>query len=155
MLLPSDKESLPIYKNLVEALDPFVDFFLCETMSLAREGKNAVSAARSFSSRSLPVWVAWTLADDGSPGLRSGESIVEAYKAVEPFEPDAFLFNCTDPQAITLGFTQLLELTERSAAPSANRCRASNIGHRTGLSGSSGRQRSGLRAARRTLPLRG
>ena len=112
-LVPSDEESLPIYKNLVEALDPFVDFFLCETMSLAREGKNAVSAARSFSSRSLPVWVAWTLADDGSPGLRSGESIFEAYKAVEPFDPDAFLFNCTDPQAITLGFTQLLELTDK------------------------------------------
>ena len=80
-LVPSDGLVANI-QNLVEALDPFVDFFLCETMSLAREGKNAVSAARSFSSRSLPVWVAWTLADDRSPGLRSGESIVEAYEAV-------------------------------------------------------------------------
>ena len=50
-----------------------------------------MSAARSFSSRSLPVWVAWTLADDGSPGLRSGESIVEAYKAVDPSSQTRFV----------------------------------------------------------------
>ena len=112
-LVPSDEDSLPIYKNLVEALDPFADVLLCETMSSAREGKNAVSAARSFSSRSLPIWVAWTLADDGSSKLRSGESIADAFRAVEPYAPDAFLFNCTDPQAITLGLTELRELTDK------------------------------------------
>ena len=45
--------------------------------------------------------------------LEVESQLLEAYKAVEPFEPDAFLFNCTDPQAITLGFTQLLELTDK------------------------------------------
>ena len=112
-LVPSDEDSLPIYKSLVEALDPFVDVLLCETMSSAREGKNAVSAARSFSCRTLPIWVAWTLSDDGSCNLRSGESITNAFRAVEAFAPDAFLFNCTDPQAITLGLTELQELTDK------------------------------------------
>ena len=32
-LVPSDENSRPIYKNLVEVLDPCVDLFLCETMS--------------------------------------------------------------------------------------------------------------------------
>ena len=112
-LVPSDENSRPIYKNLVEVLDPCVDLFLCETMSSAREGRNAVLAARQFATKSQPVWVSWTLADNGDSGLRSGESILEAYQAVEPFKPDAFLFNCTDPQAITRGLTELVELTDK------------------------------------------
>ena len=112
-LVPSDEDSHPIYKNLVEALDPHVDLFLCETMSSAREGKNAVLAARQFATKKQSVWVSWTLADNGDAGLRSGETILEAYQAVEAFEPDAFLFNCTDPQAITRGLTELVALTDK------------------------------------------
>ncbi len=112
-LVPSDEDSHPIYRNLVEALNPYVDLFLCETMSSAREGKNAVLAARKFANANQPVWVSWTLADNGDSGLRSGESILDAYQAVESFRPDAFLFNCTDPQAISHGLIELVELTDK------------------------------------------
>jgi len=112
-LVPSDEGSEPIYKALVEALNPYVDLFLCETMSSAREGKNAVSAARQFASNDQPVWVSWTLADNGDAGLRSGDSVLQAYQAVDAFNPDAFLFNCTDPQAITRGLLELADLTDK------------------------------------------
>ena len=68
-LVPSDEDSLPIYKNLVEALDPFVDFFHVRRCRWPEKGKMPSPQPVLF----IPitsVWVAWTLADDGSPGLR-------------------------------------------------------------------------------------
>ena len=112
-LVPEDTEAQPIYANLVTALEPHVDLFLCETMSSAREARNAIASARSIIGGDKPVWVSWTLADNGDRGLRSGETVAEAYELVTPFSPDAFLFNCTDPQAITFGLSELLEMTDK------------------------------------------
>ena len=46
-LVPSNDTAGPIYNNLVGALTPFVDLFVCETMSCVRESVNAATAARS------------------------------------------------------------------------------------------------------------
>ena len=121
-LVPPDNESRPIYAAMAEALEPFIDLFLCETMSSAREARNAVSQARKASiKRGLPVWVSWTLEETAGGGLRSGESIREAFEAVAEYEPDAFLFNCTSSEAIVQGVRELADLTDRPIGGYPNR----------------------------------
>ena len=111
-LVPADDESRRVYAELVRVLSPHVDLYLCETMSCAREGANAAAAARA-ADPGKPLWVAWTLDETPGMGLRSGESVAQALAAVEPFQPDAYLFNCTSPRAITAAIETLSELTAK------------------------------------------
>jgi S-methylmethionine-dependent homocysteine/selenocysteine methylase len=111
-LVPADEPSREIYAELVGVLSSHVDLYLCETMSSAREGANAASAARA-ADPDKPLWVAWTLHETPGTGLRSGESLEQAMAAVEQYQPDAFLFNCTSPSAITAAVEALAELTDK------------------------------------------
>ena len=111
LVLPA-ADAIPVYRALATALKPYVDLFVCETMSCVDEAVNAVGAAREVGGRDMPVWVAWTLDETPGGGLRSGESIAEAFAAVEAFRPAACLFNCTSPAAISAGLKTLRELTE-------------------------------------------
>lgn len=111
-LVPADEPSREIYAELVGVLSSHVDLYLCETMSSAREGANAASAARA-ADPDKALWVAWTLHETPGTGLRSGESLGQAMAAVEQYQPDAFLFNCTSPSAITTAVEALAELTDK------------------------------------------
>ena len=118
-LVPPDAEAQPLYRQMVEALDPYVDLFICETMSSTREARNAASMARCHSTK--PVYVSWTLAEAAGAGLRSGESVAAALDGVADLAPDALLFNCTSPQAIAGGLAQLAELTDQPLGAYPNR----------------------------------
>ena len=121
-LVPADDEARPIYANLAAALAPRVDLFLCETMSSAREARNAALAAKQAGgTRSLPVYVSWTLDETPGRGLRSGESIAEAFHAVRDLALDGFLFNCTSPEAIDAGLVELAGLTNKPFGGYPNR----------------------------------
>jgi S-methylmethionine-dependent homocysteine/selenocysteine methylase len=111
-LVPEDTPSREVYAELVKALSPYVDLYLCETMSCAREAANAASAARAVDP-TKPLWVAWTLHETPGLGLRSQETIEQALAAVAEFQPDAFLFNCTSPSAITTALETLVALTDK------------------------------------------
>ena len=111
-LVPDDGPSREIYQELVRVLLPYADLYLCETMSNAREAANAASAARAVDP-GKPLWVAWTLHETAGKGLRSEESLQQALAAVEEFEPDAYLFNCTSPDAISAGIEALSKLTDK------------------------------------------
>lgn len=50
------------YKMIVEAVAPGSDLLLCETMSCVREG---LAAAKAADKAGLPIWVAYTLSEDG------------------------------------------------------------------------------------------
>ena len=65
----------PLYCEQAQILAPHVDLILCETMYNAAEGRAAAEAACLTGK---PVWVAWTLHEDRSGRLRSGETIGEA-----------------------------------------------------------------------------
>ena len=69
------EEIVPIYREQAEVLAPHVDLLFCETMSSADEARAAATAA-TWSGK--PVWVCWTLHEDRSGRLRSGEEIGDA-----------------------------------------------------------------------------
>ena len=118
--MPTDSEGLEVYKNLAIVLKPSVDIYLCETMSCAREAATAAKAARAVDSEK-PVWIAWTLDETPGGGLRSGESIEDAMAAVAPFSPDAYLFNCTAPEAISVAIEKIVKLTDKPVGAYPNR----------------------------------
>ena len=121
-LVVDDATARPVYAALAETLEPYVDVFLCETMSSIREARNAAEADRAAGTpRSLPVYVSWTLNEEPGAGLRSGESIMDAFRAVDDLDLDGFLFNCTHPDAIEAGVEQVARLTDKPTGGYPNR----------------------------------
>lgn len=119
-LVPTSGEALPVYEKLVKALLPYVDVFICESMSTGQEAVNAASAALEFG-KGRPVYVAWTLAETPGSGLRSGESIAVAHNLVAPLDVAGFLFNCTSPEAILAALGELRAITDLPIGGYANR----------------------------------
>ncbi len=111
-LVPPDEEARAVYGNLTATLLPYVDVYLCETMSSTRESLNAVSAVREVVGHDKPVWVSCTLSETPGGGLRSGESVAEAVAAMRGLGVDAYLFNCSTPEAITPAIKSLSALVD-------------------------------------------
>jgi S-methylmethionine-dependent homocysteine/selenocysteine methylase len=99
----------PMYREQASLLAPYVDFFICETMSTAEEARGAVSGAASTGK---PVWVSWTVLDDSSGLLRSGESPTEAWAALRGLPVSGLLLNCSAPEAIGAAIPELVSLSD-------------------------------------------
>ncbi|MBB4952015.1 S-methylmethionine-dependent homocysteine/selenocysteine methylase [Agrobacterium vitis] len=90
-------------KVLVEGLEPHVDVWLGETLSLIAEGE-AVRVAVSNTNK--PFWISFTLADDqeqvlgAAPRLRSGELVKDAAIWAAASGASALLFNCSKPEVM-------------------------------------------------------
>ena len=87
---------------LVEALDPFVDVFLGETLSLVAE---AEAVERAVATTGKPFWISFTLedgpgAEHRAPALRSGESVAQAARWIAGSSAAALLFNCSRPEVM-------------------------------------------------------
>jgi S-methylmethionine-dependent homocysteine/selenocysteine methylase len=95
----------PLYREQAEILAPHVDVLLCETMSCAAE---ALAAATAAASTSLPVWVSFTLRDDGSGLLRSGESVAEAVTTLNGLPIQGVLANCCPPESISAAMDDIV-----------------------------------------------
>jgi S-methylmethionine-dependent homocysteine/selenocysteine methylase len=106
-LVGSFKEIEPLYREQAEIMAPYVDFYLCETMSSAEEARAAATAA---SSTGKPVWVAWTLHEDRSGRLRSGETITEAVAALDGLQVAGILANCSAPESITNAMPEMVRI---------------------------------------------
>ena len=111
-LVIDKEEAVPIYETLIKELTPYVDIFICETMSSIKEMQHVIQALQNLDNEK-PVWISWSLKEDKKNQLRSGESINEAFNASASIKPEAYLFNCTDPFAITEGLKELKELTQK------------------------------------------
>jgi S-methylmethionine-dependent homocysteine/selenocysteine methylase len=107
----------PLYREQAEVLAPYVDLFLCETMSTASE---ALAAATGAASTGKPVWVSWTLQDGGSDKLRSGESVSEAAEALAHLPIAAYLVNCCAPESIASVMGELSSLGDKPVGGYAN-----------------------------------
>ena len=118
--LPAAEKALASYRRLVACQAPGgamgmapgvaagagsgVDLFICETMASIAEARLAATAALESG---LPVWVALTVDDDRSGRLRSGESLAEAVRELEPLGIAALLLNCSTPEAIDAAWPHL------------------------------------------------
>lgn len=110
----------PLYREQAEILAPYVDLFICETMSSADEARVAATAAAASGK---PVWVAWTVEDSveaGARRLRSGEAIAEAARALDGLPVSAFLANCSWPESIGAAIPELVGLGDVPAGGYAN-----------------------------------
>ena len=96
----------PIYRQQSEALFPYVDVFLCETLSTIQE---AVSAVSVTSELGKPVLVGLTLHDEQKGKLRSGESLQDAIHALNKLNPAGILANCSLPERISDAMPMLVE----------------------------------------------
>lgn len=102
-----DAELEESYAQIVESIAPWSDLLLCETMSSVREGKAAAEAA-ARSASGLPIWIAWTLAEEDTGVLRSGEAVEEAVLAVAGVpRVEAMLFNCCSHDSILAALPRL------------------------------------------------
>lgn len=97
-LVGAQDDILPVYRQHVALMAEYVDLFLCETMSTAQEALAAVTAAKESGK---PVWVSWNLQDEGTQGLRNGETLQQAWDAIAALKPEAALVNCCSPETVT------------------------------------------------------
>lgn len=116
-LVGSFDELVPLYREQAELLEPYCDLFLCETMSSGDEALAAATAACAFGK---PVWVSWTLHEDRSGRLRSGETVAAAARMIAHLPVSGFLANCCAPEAIGAAMPQLAALGKGVAGGYAN-----------------------------------
>lgn len=113
----SFEEIEPLYREQAELLAPYVDLFICETMSSSGE---ALAAATAAASTGKPVWVSWTMKDRGEVALRSGESLAQAIEALNGTGVSALLINCSAPEALGKALPELIQLGGRPTGVYAN-----------------------------------
>jgi S-methylmethionine-dependent homocysteine/selenocysteine methylase len=102
-------EVAPAYAEIAALQAPYVDLFLCETMSHSGQALGAVRGALEGGG-GRPVWVSWTLRDDETAVLRSGETIAGAAARLEGLKVAARLVNCSVPEAVTAAMPKLRAL---------------------------------------------
>jgi len=88
---------------LVENLEPFVDVWLGETLSLIAEGE---AVRQAIAETGKPFWISFTLDDEpaqvngAEPKLRSGETVRAAAEWAAGSGAAALLFNCSKPEVM-------------------------------------------------------
>lgn len=95
---PTEEEGRGAYIPLVQALLPYVDSFYCETFATAFESLLCTTIVTEHS-QGKPVYVSWTLKELPGAGLRSGESVTEAFNLVSHLDLAGYMINCCTPEA--------------------------------------------------------
>jgi S-methylmethionine-dependent homocysteine/selenocysteine methylase len=82
---------------LIEGLAPFADIWLAETLSTLGE---AELVGEMLAGDDRPLWLSFTLNDEGAATLRSGETIEAAVEVARRLGAQAVLFNCSAPKVM-------------------------------------------------------
>lgn len=90
--------SLAMYRQIVAAEQDGVDIFIAETMGIIDEARAAIDAAKESGK---PVYVGFTVADDGSNTLRSGQRLEDAVAMATDAGVAGVLVNCSFPEAVS------------------------------------------------------
>ena len=107
---PPRAEAAALFDETARAQAPFVDLFIAETVpSLAR----AEATLDGLLGHGKPVWMAVSVADTDGRTLRSGEPVEAALDLAVRRGVDAFLVNCSWPEA----GTQALECVAGASLP--------------------------------------
>ncbi len=86
-----------ILSVLIDGLSPFADIWLAETLSTLGE---AELVGDMLCGDSRPLWLSFTLNDEGEAMLRSGETIEQAAAVTSKLGAKALLFNCSAPEVM-------------------------------------------------------
>jgi S-methylmethionine-dependent homocysteine/selenocysteine methylase len=86
-----------ILSVLIEGLGPFADIWLAETLSTLGE---AELVGEMLVGDDRPLWLSFTLNDEGAATLRSGETIEAAVEVARKLGAKAVLFNCSAPEVM-------------------------------------------------------
>jgi S-methylmethionine-dependent homocysteine/selenocysteine methylase len=87
-----------IISVLIEGLRPYVDLWLAETLSTLDEAR---LVGELLAGDDRPLWISFTLNDEGPAMLRSGESIEAAAVMAKQLGASALLFNCSAPEIMS------------------------------------------------------
>lgn len=90
--------SLATFRQIVAAQKDGVDIFLAETIGIIEEARAAIDAAKGAGK---PVYIGFTVADDGSNRLRSGEPLADAVAMAVDHGAAGVLVNCSFPEAVS------------------------------------------------------
>ena len=91
------KAARAILSVLIEGLQPCVDLWLAETLSSLGE---AELVGEMLYGDDRPLWLSFTLNDEGAATLRSGETIEAAAAVALKLGAKALLFNCSAPEVM-------------------------------------------------------
>lgn len=97
---PPHAVAVPLYAGLARLLDPGVDLLLAESVASVAHAAAALEGARTVGK---PVWLSVTVDDEDGARLRSREPLT----ALAHLEPDAWLANCSAPEAMEAALTTL------------------------------------------------
>ncbi len=109
-IAPPSEQAAEIYAEVAKLQAPFVDLFICETMSSVDQARGALLGAQT---QSKPVWLAISVDDEDGKKLRSGEAVTDILPLVAELKPDALLLNCAVPEA----FDQAMPLLSPCTTP--------------------------------------
>jgi S-methylmethionine-dependent homocysteine/selenocysteine methylase len=115
----------PILATLLDALGPYVDIWLAETLSASAEAelvREMIGPAGAAGRK--PLWLSFTLTDinpaAAAPTLRSGEPVAAAVATAVRLGACAVLFNCSRPEvmgaAVDIAARTLQELAAGAVA---------------------------------------
>jgi S-methylmethionine-dependent homocysteine/selenocysteine methylase len=100
-----------ILAPLIQAQEPFIDFWLIETASSIIEAETAINIIKKHSSK--PIWLSLTLnnRDDMTqpPSIRSGEALASTVPLL--LDINAILFNCSQPEEMEDAIKVVRELS--------------------------------------------
>lgn len=91
-------ESFIDYQKICAHQGDRVDVMFCETIGVIAEARAAIDAAKETGK---PVYIGYTINDDGSNTLRSGEALDEAIQAAVDGGVSGVMINCSIPEAVT------------------------------------------------------
>lgn len=104
-----------LWQILIDALDPWVDLWLGETIGGLAELRSLLDL---LSADKREQWMAFAISDrlvGGQAVLRTGESMADVARAVAP-ACDAVLFNCSQPETISAAIPALVGELDRLGA---------------------------------------
>ena len=113
----------PVWQTLIQAMQPYVDVWLAETVSSEAE---MVLASEMLAGSNKPWWVSFTLAEELSrsagPQLRSAEAVGPAVAHAVRRGAQAVLFNCCQPEVIGAAVVAARQSLDAVPAGGERRC---------------------------------